>query len=103
MFAKISEVQQYHDGTGRIVSDVKKYDYNFKTNIPKFVDSIAKPKIAEAMKKLEWSYEAIFYIDDRKYELIKWNIDDSVEIEVDDRMMRVNKRYFRELYERRNK
>lgn len=103
MGAKLHGVQQYFDEAGRLVKDVKGDKYQYKTNIPEFVDSIAIPKIQEIMKEYQWKYDTVFYINGQKYQLLKWKTDDGVEVEVDDRILKINKKYFREMYERRDK
>ena len=102
MGAKIRDVQILRDG--EMLKTVSRSDYEYQTGIPKFVDSIAIPRINEIMKEYEWKYDTLFYIDGQKYQLVKWKADDGVEIEVDGkRIMKINKKYFRELYEKRDR
>ena len=45
MGAKIRDIQQMHDGTGRVLKDYKKSKYKYKTDIPDFVDKIIDNKL----------------------------------------------------------
>lgn len=101
MGAKIRDTQVLFDDN--MLKTVSKNKYNYKTDIPEFVDSIAISKIREVIESLQWEYSNIFYINGEKYELRKWNTDDGVEVEINDRILKVNKKYFRELYENRDK
>ena len=43
--AKIRDTQQMYDGTDRILKDCKKSKYEYKTDIPDFVDKIIENKL----------------------------------------------------------
>ena len=100
MGAKIRDTQVLFGGG--MLKTVSKTDYKYKTNVPKFVDSIAIPKIHEVMKRYQWNGDNIFYIDERKCELVTWSNDDWAEVETNDRVLRINKKHFRRLYENRD-
>ncbi len=40
MFVKMWSAQRYYDSADRMVGDVKKCNYDFKTDIPEFVDKL---------------------------------------------------------------
>lgn len=45
MGAKIRDIQQMYDGSGRTLKDCKKSKYEYKTDIPDFVDKIIENKL----------------------------------------------------------
>lgn len=45
MGAKIRDTQQMYDGSGRVLKDCKKSKYEYKTDIPNFVDKIIEDKL----------------------------------------------------------
>lgn len=105
MGAKMCEFQQMGIGSGLngVLRDYKCSKYDYKTNIPDFVDSIAMPKIHEAIKALEWDGDKVFFVDGIKYELIKWLKDDGVVVRINgEKERKINKKYFRQLYEKRD-
>ena len=49
MGAKIRDIQQMHDGTDRIFKRCKKSKYEYKTDIPNFIDRLRLLKINKCM------------------------------------------------------
>jgi len=103
MGARLGCSQKMYGSKEGVLEDYKKHKYNYKTDIPAFVDSIALPKIKEVMEKYKWTGEIIFYANGCKYELKKWLNDDGVVVRIDDNIdVKYNKKYFKQLYEERD-
>jgi len=78
--------------------------YQPKTPIPKIINDLLIPLLNEIRIEKQWHNEKEFVSNEMKVTLIKWCNDDGCIIKYDNgNEMSVNKKFFRSLYESRNK
>ncbi len=86
-----------------ITTKKKLKKYKQKTPIPTIIEEILMPVLNDIRLENQWKYENEFVSKETKITLIQWFNDDSCMIKYDDeKEIKVNKKYFRELYESRN-
>lgn len=89
---------------GNMLVDKKRNikDYKPKTNIPKTINNLLTPVLEQIHKDGEWNNEDEFITRGEKIKLIYYSNDDWCKIQRNDNsIIKINKKYFRELYESR--